>query len=221
MRRFTLAALAALACLSAVELQAGWPFFSKDGPPRGSDEWYAMHASDPIGERRVYKYGKFWPPQPRPTGPKQLWVHKYYTQKYWPLPYVCEDRATTVGVWDTHSANGWQMATTLYDYHFDQESQALNQAGQSHLLWILTSVPAERRHISVQSAMDPSISQIRLANVQAAATSLQGNASVDVALSMTPAAGRPAEEVQWLYEQQQSLRTPPQIQYSAGASSSK
>lgn len=214
----TLAAFAVMACLSAIDLRAGWPF-SSNGPPRGSDEWYAMHANDPVGERRVYKFGKFWPPQPRPTGPKQLYVHRYYTQKYWPLPYACEDRAATIAVWDAHTANGWQMATTMYEYHFDPETHALNHSGQAHLNWIMSSVPPERRHISIQASADPTTSQIRLANVQAAAAGYQSSGAVDIALRSTPAAGRPAEEVQWIYEQQQQLRTPPQIQYTAvGAS---
>lgn len=219
--RKSLAALAALACLSTVELQAGWPFTS-DGPPRGSDEWYAIHANDPVGERQVYKYGRFWPPQPRPTGPKQLFMHKYHTQKYWPMPYVCGDRDAVYSVWNSQADNGWQSITTLYDYHFDPETNALNHSGQRHLQWILQSAPPERRRISVQASNDPVINQTRVSNVQVAAASVAGASPVsDVALRTTYPAGRPAEEVQWIHEQQQTLRTPPQIQYTAPASSAK
>lgn len=214
----SLAAVAVVACFSSVELQAGWPF-SSDGPPRGSDEWYALRATDPVGERRVYKYGKFWPPQPRPTGPKQLFMHKYHTQKYWPMPYVCGDRDAVYSVWNSQAENGWQMMTTLYDYHFDPVTNALNHSGQQHLLWILQSAPAERRRISVQTSTDATVNQMRVSNVQIAAAGVPGAGPVgDIALRTTPSAGRPAEEVQWIYEQQQTLRTPPQIQYTAPAS---
>ena len=221
MIRKSLAAMAAAACLSAAYAQAGWPF-SSDGPIRGSDEYYEMHASDPVGERQVYKYGKTWPIQPRPTGPKQLWVHKYHTQKYWPHPYQCDDRATVRAVWQAQINNGWQAATTMYVYHFNEETQALNSAGLQHLQWILESAPAEQRQLYVQSVTDSSLNQTRIANVQQAAANLAGADAVGpVALRVTHSVGRPAEEVSWILEQQQTLRVPPSIQYSAPASKAK
>lgn len=214
--RMSWTAIAVIACFSCLQVEAGWPFSSNGGPPRGTEEWYAMHAGNPVGDRPVYKYGKVWPPYPRPSGPKQLFIHKYYTQKYWPLPYVCEDRQTVRGVWESQAENGWQMMTTLYEYHFDPATHALNVSGQQHLRWILTSAPPERRHITVQASLDPTVNQLRVSNVQLAAANAGGaTAASDITLRTTPAAGRPAEEVNWIYEQQQQLRTPPQIQYSA------
>ena len=222
MRRNTWAALAAVACLSTAAVQAGWPFSSDEGPRRGTDEWYAMHADDPVGERQVYKFGKLWPPKPRPTGPKQLFIHKYHTQKYWPYPYVTGDRAAVRGVWQSQVDNGWQMATTLYEYHFDPETNALNSAGERQLQWILQSAPADQRQLYVQSMNDSVANQLRVANVQMAATNLAGADAVGpVALRVTHAAGRPAEEVNWILEQQQALRVPPQIQYTAPTSKAK
>jgi len=214
-----LVAIAAAACLSTASVQAGWPFSIDEGPRHGSDEWYELRASDPIGERQVYKFGKFWPTRPRPTGPKQLWVHKYHAQKYWPLPYVCGDRAAVRGVWQSQVDNGWQMATTLYDYHFNPETHALNSSGQQHLQWILQSAPAEQRQLYVQSVNDSVVNQARVSTVQLAAVNLAGaDAIAPVALRVTHAVGRPAEEVGWIFEQQQTLRVPPSIQYSAPVS---
>lgn len=216
------AAIAAVACLSTACVQAGWPFSTDEGPRRGSEEWYAMHADDPVGERQVYRFGKMWPMRPRPTGPKQLAVHKYHTQKYWPYPYVCGDRAAVRGVWQSQVENGWQMATTLYEYHFDRETNTLNGAGQNQLLWIMQSAPAEQRQLYVQSLNDPAANQMRVASVQLAATNLAGADAVPpVALRVTHAAGRPAEEVNWILEQQQALRVPPSIQYTAPTSKAK
>ncbi len=220
--RKNLAALAAVACLSAGTLQAGWPFTADEGPRRGTEEWYAMHASDPVGERQIFKYGKVWPMHPRPTGPKQLWIHKYHTQKYWPLPYICADRDAVRGVWRAQVDNGWQMATTLYDYHFNVDSNTLNKSGQQHLQWILQSAPAESRQLYVQSVNDANVNQIRIASVQQAAVNLAGpDAIMPVALRVTPAAGRPAEEVSWIFEQQQMLRVPPKIEYTSPASNAQ
>ena len=213
--------MAAAACLSTACVQAGWPFTS-DGPRRGTEEWYAMHADDPVGERQVYRFGKMWPPHPRPVGPSQLCVHKYHTQKYWPYPYVCSDRAAVRGVWQSQVDNGWQMATTLYEYHFNQETNALNEAGQKQLLWILQSAPAEQRQLSVQSLNDPVANQMRVASVQTAAANLAGADAVPpVTLRVTHAAGRSAEEVNWILEQQLELRVPPTIEYAAPKSNAE
>ena len=181
-----------------------------------------MHADDPVGERQVYRFGKMWPPHPRPVGPSQLCVHKYHTQKYWPYPYVCSDRAAVRGVWQSQVDNGWQMATTLYEYHFNQETNALNEAGQKQLLWILQSAPAEQRQLSVQSLNDPVANQMRVASVQTAAANLAGADAVPpVTLRVTHAAGRSAEEVNWILEQQLELRVPPTIEYAAPKSNAQ
>jgi hypothetical protein len=111
------------------------------------------------------------------------------------------------------------MATTLYEYHFNQETNALNGAGERQLQWILQSAPADQRQLYVQSMNDPVANQLRVANVQMAATNLAGaDAVAPVTLRVTHAAGRPAEEVNWILEQQQTLRVPPSIQYTAPAS---
>lgn len=214
-------AIGVSACLWTACAQAGWPF-TTGGPRRGSDEYYAMHADDPVGERQVYKFGKLWPPRPRPTGPKQLFMHKYHTQKYWPMPYVCGDRAAVRGVWQSQVDNGWEMASTLYEYHFHAESNLLNSAGEAQLLWIVRNAQENQRQLYVQSVNDAVVNQTRISHVQEAAARLAGPDAVTlVALRVTHPAGRPAEEVNWIYEQQQALRTPPQIQYTAPTSKAK
>ena len=220
--RKNLAAMAAVACLSTASVQGGWPFSSNCEPRHGSEEWYELHASDPVGERQVYKFGKLWPMRPRPTGPHQLWIHKYHAQKYWPLPYVCADRAAVRGVWQSQIDNGWQAATTLYAYHFNPDTNALNSSGEQHLQWILERAPAESRQLYVQSVNNATINQSRVASVQQAAANLAGpDAITPVTLRITHAVGRPAEEVGWIFEQQQTLRVPPKIEYVAPASKAK
>ena len=216
-----LTAIAAAACLSSGGSQAGWPF-SSEGPRRGSDEWYEMRASDPVGERQKYKFGKIWPRNARPSGPSQLCVHKYHAQSIWPYPYLCEDRAAVRSVWQAQVDNGWQMATTLYAYHFNPDTHELNSAGMMHLQWILESAPTEQRQLFVQSINDAAVNQMRIATVQAAATNLAGpDAILPVALRVTHAVGRPAEEVDWIFEQQNALRVPPRIEYTAPTSKAK
>lgn len=209
------AACAAMVGLSSASLLAGWPF-SSNGPKRGSEEWYAMHAEDPVGDRQVYQYGKFWPPRPRPTGEKQLYMHRYHAAKYWPHPYVCSDREAVRSVWQAQTNNGWEMATTLYEYHFDPETNGLNQAGEKQVRWILQSAPTEHRRIYVQSMNDPAMNQTRVATVQSTIAGLAGTDAMPPVLTrVTHPAGRSAEEVNWIYEQELELRTPPAITYQS------
>ncbi len=175
-----------------------------------------MHAGDPVGERQVLKYGKLWPPRPRPVGEKQAYMHRYHAAKYWPHPYVCGDREAVRSVWQTQTNNGWEMATTLYEYHFDPITQALNQSGEKHVRWILQSAPAEHRSISIQSMNDIAINQTRVSTVQSTIAALAGTDSMPpVTTRVTHAAGRSAEEVNWIYEQELKLRTPPTITYQS------
>lgn len=110
----------------------------------------------------------------------------------------------------------------MYDYHFDAKSQELNSSGVQHLQWILQSAPNEHRQIFVQSVNDAIVNQSRVANVQLAATNLVGaDAITPVALRVAHPAGRPAEEVEWIFEQQQQIRVPPKIEYIAPASKAK
>ncbi len=58
----------------------------------------------------------------------QQFSHTYYSEHYWPLPYVCQDRAYVHAAMEQQTALGWQEDTTLFDRHFDPETQHLNRA---------------------------------------------------------------------------------------------
>ena len=92
--------------------------------------WYADRASDPVGSRQRLIKGKFWPPTPRPTGRSQIPSHRYHSAHYWPYPYKCEDRAFVRQVSNSQISNGWVMATTLYSYHFNPDTNQLTRSGR-------------------------------------------------------------------------------------------
>ena len=201
----------ALACvLSAPTLtRAGWPF-TANGPRRGTEEYYEMRAGEPVGERQQYKAGKVWPPDPRACGEPYPFLLRYYAAHYWPHPYREMDRMNVHAIEGAHIAAGWQSACTLYDYHFDKDTQALNTAGRAHLQWILLNVPAG----FVASTPDPRMNSQRLAQVQSAVATMIGkDNSLPVAMRMATPFGRPAEEVDTIFDYRSTKPLPPQIEY--------
>ncbi len=196
--------------------EAGWPFFSDEGPRRGTPEWYEMHADDPVGARQRFAYGKTWPPQARPVGPPQTFIHKYYAAHYWPQPYNFQDREVVRSVMQMQSDNGWQGATTLYDYHFDKQSNQLNSSGQEHLRWLLTHAPSQYRQAYVASGIDPNINSQRVLAVEQEIVAMLGQSpSMPVLLRVGDPSGMPADQVRNIFDQAEASRTPPTIPFSS------
>jgi hypothetical protein len=166
-----------------------------DGPLPYTEEWYLQRAGDPPGARQLAHHGKLWPPYPRPVGRKQTFSHAFHTAHYWPYPYNCQDRADVLALVNAQSAAGWNLATTLHDYHFDPETQQLTSAGQSQLAWILTSVPQQFRTVFVAQGATAEMGQMRAA---AADKYLRDTGVADVPPVVTRVdnfPGRPGNEV--------------------------
>ncbi len=192
--RAALAGMVVAGCMLAAEqLPAG-----DDGPRWHSEEWYQMRADDQPGARQKYKYGKLWPPYPRPVGKGQSFWHKYHHAHYWPNPYLCEDRAYVNGILDQQTHAGWEQATTLHDLHFDPETHRLNSSGEGHLRWILLGVPAQYRSVSIAQAGSAEASQFRLAQVQEYAQTVCGGNVPPIQLKYDTFLGRPAIEIDTL-----------------------
>jgi len=205
-------------CQSA---QAGWPFFSEDGLRRGTPEYYQARAGEPAGTRQKFLYGKMWPVRPRPVGPEQTFVHKYHSAHYWPHPYVCADREVMRSTMQMQTTNGWQAGTTLYDYHFDPSTNALNIAGQERLYWIMTHVPVQYRTAFVASARDPQSNSVRTMNVENEIARVAGNGtSIPVVVRAASPLGRPATEVDAIIKAANGAAPPPSITYQGTATGS-
>lgn len=158
-------------------------------------DWYARRALDPVGSRQKYYKGKMWPPFPRPQGVSQLPTHAYHAAHYWPHPYLCYDRQSVRDFVTAQEEAGWTQATTLYDYHFDPDSQTLNRAGRIHVNWIIRTVPPSRRLLFVQAGSSTTASQYRMASAQNEAQEILGEMAPPVILRVTTPLGRPALEV--------------------------
>lgn len=165
-------------------------------PKRWSAAWYAEEASTPIGSRQWFRFGKSWPPWPRPTGKRPQFTAVFHAAHYWPHPYSCQDQHYVRSIIDQQVSNGWVTATTLYDYHFDREKHELTQAGLLRLRWILDNAPANHRQIYVQHARVAVAQQIRMASVQTAAAEFTGQGNLPPIVSrITTPLGRPAAEI--------------------------
>lgn len=159
-------------------------------------DWYARRALDPVGSRQRYVKGKMWPPYPRPEGLSMIPSHRFHTAHYWPHPYVCQDRASVREFTAVQEDAGWTNQTTLYDFHFDPDTQLLNRSGILHLKWILTSAPAHRRVLYVQTADNAVASDLRLTSVRGTAEEMVGPQNAPPVIPrVTAPIGRNALEV--------------------------
>lgn len=198
---------------------AGWPFHAENGIKRGSPEWYAIRAMDPPGDRQVCKHGKIWPAVPRPVGPKPTFWHQYYATHYWPLPYVCEDRQQVRAALHQQAAAGWTSATTLHNYHFDQETLTLNSAGLKHLNWILGYAPPQHRQVFVATMVGDQTAEARRANVEQQIIQTLGDVgTVPVSTRLASPEGTAANRVEAIQRATQSNMLAPTISYSSTGS---
>jgi hypothetical protein len=122
---------------------------------------------------------------------------------------------------DTQTALGWQNQTTLYDRHFDQNTQALNTAGRLQLEYILFTVPPQRRSVYVQATRSPEGDEIRRVSVaEAAATMRPGQSPAEITMRTCEEIGRPAAEVGSIAEQYLQSTPVPRIGNSIGSGAS-
>lgn len=194
--------------------------FQRDDPTSrhrpGSDAWWAEKAELPPGVRQSRWKGKMWPVAPRSTAPKQQLTHVYHSQHYWPHPYAAQDSLAVHRMIDTQTALGWQDQTTLYDRHFDQNTQSLNTAGRLQLEYILFTVPPQRRSVYVQATHSSDGDEIRRASVAEAAAQLSpGQNPADITIRSCEEFGRPAAEVASIA--QQYLQSTPVPRISSGS----
>lgn len=159
-----------------------------------------VEARDPMegipGARQNWRYGKAWPPFPRPIGRRASFTTQYHHNYYWPHEFTCQDRMNLRSALQAQVTNGWTSETTLYDYHFDPETNTLNAAGKRKLRWILEQTPMQYRAAYVASSETQLENQTKLLAVQLAATELVGtDALPPISIRVSRATGTSAEEI--------------------------
>lgn len=186
-----------LALVPLTLLAVGTPVsaLDREACDEAGEFWYPECDSVP-GSRVKCHSGKQWPPYvARPCGPSEPFMHRYHTAHYWPDPYRWQDRASVRTHLEAQRSAGWMTTTTLYEQHFDPETNELNQAGKVHLRWILLHVPPNRRTTWVQAGETADVSRTRLASVKNATASVFGPEAPAVMLRVCEPYGAPAQEV--------------------------
>ena len=191
-----------------------WPFTNETPYRRGSEEYYNARSCDPVGQRQRCKYGKIWPAEARPCGPEMTCAHKYYNASIWPYQYIADDRIAVQMTSQAQIANGWAAETTFYDYHFDQYTNELNSSGLGKLVWILNAAPPQYRRAFVAPAQLAGPEEIRMTEIQKEARRLSSE-PLEVDLRHSLSNGRPAQEVEAIFDALRKDPLPPKIDYQS------
>lgn len=162
----------------------------------GCASFWSSECDTVPGSRVKYHSGKVWPPSSaRPSGPSEPLVHRYHTAHYWPDPLRWGDRCEVKTHLNSYADEGWVNTTTLYDQHFDPNTQEINLAGKTHLRWVLQYAPPNRRIPWVAAGENPQISETRLASVRREATAVCGNDLPPIMLRACQSLGTSAQEI--------------------------
>jgi hypothetical protein len=173
----------------------------------------------PPGDRQIQHRGKLWPPFPRPVGKPARLVDQYHYTHYWPYPHTCEDKSSVRAALDLQASNGWIEGTTLFNYHFDKETNQLNSAGIAHLEYILFRVPGQHRAAFIQMSSSAQSDQVRVSSVQAAAGELLQDGNLPpIALRRARAYGANAQEIDMISRKFIGSTPTPRLGGNAGAS---
>jgi uncharacterized membrane protein YgcG len=90
----------------------------------------------------------------------------------WPAPFVAEDRVAVRTPFSTMVANGWRRQNMLGDFHFEQGTGQLTEAGRLKVRWILTTGPEQHRLIYVHAADNDQETSARIVAVEQLASQI-------------------------------------------------
>jgi len=102
----------------------------------------------------------------------QLYRAGYDANVDWPKHFVPPARRAVCDTYAVMIENGWRRQNLIGNYHFDQDSNELTQAGKLKVRWILTQAPVERRNVFVERGMSQAETANRIASVQDWASSV-------------------------------------------------
>ena len=105
------------------------------------------------------------------AGWHEFWdrVHlDFHRNNCWDEPFTSIDRRATRVPFVAMVRNGWESQNTLGQFYFHPETQALNEAGERKLYWILTNAPEQYRTVFVAGTYEPGVEERRIDSVQQA-----------------------------------------------------
>jgi len=113
----------------------------------------------------------------------------------WPDPFAASDRAAVRAPFVTMVANGWRRQNMLGEFHFEQGTGQLTEAGRLKVRWILTTGPEQHRLIYVHTADTNEETSARLTAVQQLASRISPNNLPPVLPTSISDEGWPASQV--------------------------
>ena len=139
----------------------------------------------------------------------------------WPKPFNSADRDSVQAPFAIMTTNGWRSQTTLGQYHFELETQTVNDAGKHQLRWILTQAPEHRRIVFVQRGETMEETAKRITAVHQSITAIIPKGKIpEVLLTNHPPSGYSAETVHAIYSRHQATLPDPRLPKSPGGFSS-
>ncbi|MEZ6134182.1 MAG: hypothetical protein R3C53_04635 [Pirellulaceae bacterium] len=83
------------------------------------------------------------------AGCSQSFHYDYYRNNRWPLPFRGIDSSAVLNYFDVQRNNGWKLHNTLGNAMFEPQSHMLTDAGRTHMQWIVSQAPQDRRVVFV------------------------------------------------------------------------
>jgi len=145
----------------------------------------------------------------------------YHRNHAWPEPMVYSDRISVAVPIGMQVNKGWCRQTLLCEHHFEDNGTRLNQAGEMHVKYILTQVPARYRTIFVQRSLLPDVTAERVNSVQQAVMRMQpsGEGPQVVESDMTND-GIPADGVDTVFKKWLTTQPDPRLPAPQGDTAS-
>jgi uncharacterized membrane protein YgcG len=143
----------------------------------------------------------------------------YHRNVDWPEPFLKADRDSVNMPFALMVANGWRRQNLISDYHFNEDNQQLNLAGETKLRFILTQMPPSRRAVYVQRGLTGDVTSKRLELVHHAALNVVGDRwNPQIVESDLPNDGTPADEINDVAQRFQSTRPDPRLSNASSSS---
>ncbi len=140
----------------------------------------------------------------------QVFRSGYDANVQWPRHYIPSARRSVCATYDAMVNNGWRRQNLLGNYHFNEDTNELTNAGKLKVNWILSQAPVQRRGVFVQRSGKELETAARVASVHHYAGNMSpAVGQVDVNDTHIVAEGHSASSVDSVFVGYEANRLPP------------
>jgi len=159
--------------------------------------------------------------QCQPPSAAQLYRANYDANVHWPKIFIPPARRSVCSTYDAMINNGWRRQNLLGNYHFNQDTNQLTDAGKLKVNWILSQAPQHRRSVFVQRGAEQLQTTARIAAVHEHTAGLSpAIGAVNVNDTHIVAEGNLASSVDSVFVGYEANRLPPVLPASTGGGGS-